>query len=289
MNSMTGYGRADFSLNGDAFTVEIKSLNHRFLEIDIKLFDRFFPLELRIRDEIKKRFSRGSVKIYIKSSDRSIADLNANIDVARKYLDEIERIKSALNISGAVDVGMLLNFKDIFAAGSKIFNAEEDWQILKQGLNRALEDVLKMRKNEGDVLSKDILKKLDAIEEMVANIEKFSQKITDTYREKIKDRISLFLKDVRVDEARLLNEVAIFSDRCCVNEEIVRLKSHLSLFKDMLVLTSPVGRKMDFLCQEILRELNTIGSKTQDIEISHILLESKAELEKIREQIQNVE
>ena len=289
MKSMTGYGRVDFFINGDAFTVEIKSLNHRFLEIDIKLPDRFFPLEVRIRDEIKKMLSRGSFKIYIRSSDKSFAGLSANIDVAKRYLDEIERIKTALNISGSIDIGTLINFKDIFAAGGKVFNAEDDWQILKQGLNKAAEDVLKMRENEGASLSKDILNRLDALERMTIGIENLSQCITDIYREKIKERVLSFLKDVEIDEARLLNEVAIFSDRCCIDEEIVRLKSHFSLFKGMLESSEPVGRKMDFLCQEILRELNTMASKSQDIRISHTLIESKTELEKIREQTQNVE
>lgn len=289
MKSMTGYGRADFSINGDPFTVEIKGLNHRFLEVDIKLPDRFLPLELSIRGEIKKMFSRGSFKIYIGSSDRSFAGLTANIDAAKRYLSEIERIKTALNISGSIDIGMLINFKDIFTAGGKIFNADADWQILKQGLNKAAEDVLKMRENEGASLSKDISNRLDALEKMLSGIGKLSQCIADIYREKIKERMSSFLKDAAIDEARLLNEVAIFSDKCCIDEEIVRLKSHLSLFKGMLESIEPSGRKMDFLCQEILRELNTMASKAQDIRISHTLIESKTELEKIREQVQNVE
>ncbi|MBI5894107.1 MAG: YicC family protein [Deltaproteobacteria bacterium] len=289
MKSMTGYGRADFSINGDSFTVEIKGLNHRFLEIDIKLPDRFFPLEFKARDEIKKIFSRGSLKVYIRSSDKSITDISANIDTAKRYVGEIEKIKAALDLSGDIDIGTLINFRDIFAASGKVFDAEKDWQMLRQGISEAAKNVLTMREDEGAALLKDILNRVNIIEKTVIDIEKLSQHAADAYKEKIKSRMQLFLKDAAVDEARLLNEVAIFSDRCCIDEEIVRLKSHLSLFRSLLDSAEPVGRKMDFLCQEILRELNTIASKTQDVEISHFSIESKTELEKIREQVQNIE
>ena len=293
---MTGYGRADFSIllngtiNGEGFTVEIKSLNHRFLEVDVKLPERFFPLEMKIRNSVKSIFSRGSVKVYVWSTEGSVKGINADIESAKRYLHAIEKIKTALDLPGDIDIGMLINFRDIFAVGSKCSSdAEEDWEPLKDGLQKAAEEVLKMRRDEGEVIFKDLSDRLNTLDKMVKDIEILSAKAADIYREKVRERISLFLKDIEVDEARLLNEVAIFSEKCCIDEEIVRLKSHISIFKTILVSDEPVGRKMDFLCQEILRELNTAASKSQGVEVLHVLIEARSQLEKIREQVQNVE
>lgn len=293
---MTGCGAAEFSIGEGRFSLEIKSVNHRFLEINIKAPDRFFLLENKIRDTIKKSCARGSLYISIISLGETAGQLKPNIPLARYYLDVIRGLQEELGLRQDIDISLLLKFKDIFFFSGMEHKQESGWDGLKSGLEGALNSLVSMKEEEGCVLAKDIGLRLDCMQDIVSKMEKRAPIISETYRKKLKQRMADILSGADIDEVRLLTEVAVFAERSSITEELVRLKSHLTQFKDMLELdergTHPKngsGRKADFLCQEILREINTIGSKANDFELSTLVVSAKAELEKIREQVQNVE
>ena len=297
IKSMTGCGAALFSIGEGRFSLEIKSVNHRFLEINIKAPDRFFLLENKIRDTIKKSCSRGSLFITITSLGETAGQLKPNIPLARYYIDVIRELQKELGLrQEEIDISLLLKFKDIFSFSSIERNQGMDWTGLKSGLESALNYLLKMRGEEGCALAKDIGLRLDYMEDIVSKMEKRAPIISEAYREKLRQRMADIISGADVDETRLLTEVAVFAERSSITEELVRLKSHLTQFKNMLELDEQgaypkdgSGRKADFMCQEILREINTIGSKANDFELSTLVVSVKAELEKIREQVQNVE
>lgn len=291
---MTGYGRSDFQAaapEGEAkegFYIEIKSLNHRFLDISSRLPERFFALEHRLRDEIKKRFSRGSVTLVLNSEGAQRQELKLNLDVAKTYLDAAETLQEELDVDGELDVQFFLKLKDIFTAGRKELDAEALWEPLKNGLYAAFEQMDAWRVKEGQALRDDLEKRLCALEGFIANVEALSPQSLAAYRERLKTEMEKILGG-RVDEARLLQEAAIFAQRSDFSEETVRLKSHMEMFRNYLKADEPVGKRLDFLCQEFLREANTIASKANDAPITQTVVEIKGELEKIREQVQNVE
>ena len=301
LKSMTGCGAALFSIGEGRFSLEIKSVNHRFLEINIRAPDRFFLLENKIRDTIKKSCSRGSLSIAVTSLGTSLGEtagqLKPNIPLARYYIDVIRELQKELGLrQEEIAISLLLKFKDIFSFSGIERNQGMDWTGLKSGLESALNYLLKMREEEGCALAKDIGLRLDYMEDIVSKMEKRAPIISEAYREKLRQRMADILSGADVDEARLLTEVAVFAERSSITEELVRLKSHLTQFKNMLELDERgahpkdgLGRKADFLCQEVLREINTIGSKANDFELSTLVVSAKAELEKIREQVQNVE
>ena len=289
IKSMTGYGVCDFLIGEDKFTLEIKSVNHRFIEINVRAADRFFLLENKIRDEIKNFFSRGCLYISITAEREAGIELRPNIPLAKHYLGVLQELQKELDLRGEIDISLLLRFKDVFSSGAAAHDLENDWQGIKQGLNVALNSLAKMREEEGEALSRDIASRLKDMEDIVAKMTGRAPMVAETYREKLRERLTGILGGVSIDEARVLTEAAIFAERSNITEELVRLNSHLTQFKSMLKLNEPVGRKMDFLCQEILREINTIGSKSNDFELSSFVVSAKAELEKIREQVQNIE
>lgn len=289
LKSMTGYGVSEFSLDDDKFSLEIKSVNHRFLEANIRVPERFSLLENKIRDEIKRHFSRGSFYVAISSGGETAGGINVNIPVARQYLSMLQELQKGLGLKGKIGIELLLKFKEIFAAAEAGYDLEKDWEGLKQGLKNALDSMKKMKEEEGAALSDDISARLDCMDDIESKMEERAPFVVEAYREKLKQRMVDMLGNANIDEARLLTEVAIFAERGSIAEELTRLKSHFAQFKDMLKQSEPVGRKMDFMCQEILRELNTIGSKANDFELANLVVSAKAELEKIREQVQNVE
>lgn len=290
IKSMTGYGIAEFSIGEDKFSLEIKSVNHRFLEINVKAPIRFSLLENKIRDEIKRSFSRGCFYVSIATAGEAAGILKMNIPLARQYLNALHELKTELSLKGAIDIELFLKcFKDIFSPGETSLDLERDWQGLKQCLGIAIGSLESMRQDEGSTLSDDMALRLHSIKSSASKMEKRAPVITEMYREKLKQKMANILGNANIDETRLLTEAALFAERSNITEELVRLKSHLAQFKDMLKLNEPVGRKMDFLCQEILREINTIGSKANDLELSNFVVTAKAELEKIREQAQNIE
>jgi len=294
---MTGCSAALFSIGEDRFSIEIKSVNHRFLEINIRVPDRFFLLENKIRDTIKKSCSRGSLSISIISLGETAGQLKPNITLARYYVGVIRELQRELGLKQEeIDISLILKFKDIFSFSSIKQSQGMDWTGLKSGLEGALNHLLKMRGEEGYALAQDIGLRLNYMGDIISKMEKRAPIISEIYTEKLRQRMADIISGANIDETRLLTEAAVFAERSTITEELVRLKSHLKQFKGMLEADEDgaypkdgSGRKADFMCQEILREINTIGSKANDFELSNLVVSAKAELEKIREQVQNVE
>ncbi len=287
-NSMTGFGRAEFTIGENVYYVEVKSLNHRYLDIKARLTERFFALEPRLREEIKKIFSRGSFSLYVSAVSGPVESLEVNIPLARKYLDVEMELKKELGLTGEIDVPLMLRLKDIMTSPRKEEDLEGDWKAFKVGSDAALGQVLEMRRAEGEALKKDIESKLSVIEDLLNKVEERVPEVVASYRQKLTEEMKKLI-DEEVDETRLLTEAAIFAERADVAEEIVRLRSHIERMRDYLALAEPVGRRLDFLCQEMQREANTTASKSNDVSITQTVVEMKGELEKVREQVQNIE
>jgi len=288
---MTGYGRGSIQENGRSFTVEIKSVNNRYLDVYIRLPRQISSLEDRIRKYVSTRISRGKVDIYISQDKFSEDDIEINLDenVARAYYNSLCTLKDKFQLKDDITLSMLVDIPDVLKIEKKEEDKEEIWNAIIKAIDESLNMFVDMRSSEGLKLSKDISERCDFIQEKVLEIENKCPVVVDEYREKIRQRVSEYLKEIEIDESKLLNEVAFFSDKVNITEEIVRLKSHLVQMKKTLSLEEPVGRKLDFLIQEMNRETNTIGSKSSDLFITNLVVDIKSELEKIREQVQNIE
>ena len=285
--SMTGYATADFSINDDSFTVEVKSLNHRYLDMKVRCPERFYWAEERIRGLIKDGLSRGSLSVFIKQVSSAQAELTLNIPyvkACRKAASEL----TELGISGALDISFLLAQRETFKEVASNSDMESDWKALKSALSSALSTLVQWRAEEGGKLREDMRAKLAEIAQSVKSVEERTPELDAEYREKLTVRMKE-LVEREVDEQRLLTEAAVVAERSSIDEEIIRLASHIERFEDFLVMSEPVGRKLDFLCQEMLREVNTIGSKISDLEVTSKVVDMKAILENIREQVQNIE
>ncbi|QCX32210.1 YicC family protein [Caloramator sp. E03] len=291
IKSMTGYGRGSFESDGRSFTVEIKSVNNRYLDINIRLPKQMNALEDNIRKFVSSRISRGKIDIFITQDKFKDDDIKINVDeqVARAYYNSFIFLKEKFNLIDDISVSLFSRFPDIITVEKKDEDLSEVWNTLRVALDAALSMLIDMRAKEGVKLSKDIIERINYIKSLVKKIEDRSIDVVEEYRMKIKQRIEEYLKDIDIDESRLLNEVAFFSDKVNITEETVRLYSHLDQFASSLNSLEPIGRKLDFLIQEMNRETNTIGSKTNDLYITNIVVDIKSELEKIREQIQNIE
>lgn len=292
INSMTGYGRAFYEGKKMSFTVEVRSVNHRYLDLNIKMPRSLLGLEDRIRKMVRGKINRGKVDIYIiqtvLETENSQAILNKSL--CDSYIKCLNEIKETYNIQDNVSLSLISKFPDIITVQQKEDDIEEIWNILKQPTSDALDKLITMRQKEGLELKKDIEKKSNLIKSLVNKIEGKSAVVVEEYRTKLNERISELLKDKSlVDENRLAMEVAIFSDKACIDEEIVRLKSHIMQLNECLNSSKPIGRKVDFIVQEMNRETNTIASKSSDVQIVQYVLDIKNEIEKIREQIQNIE
>lgn len=291
IKSMTGYGRGTSQDGQRGFTVELKSVNNRYIDVYIRLPKQINSFEDRIRKYISTKVSRGKIDVYITQDKFSQDDIDIRIDdnFANAYYNSLCLLKEKFDLKEDITLSMLSGISDILKIEKKEEDKEEVWNLVLKALDEALDIFIDMRSNEGLKLSKDISKRCDIIENKVLEIEKRSPAMVDEFRDKIKQRISEYLKEVEVDEARLLNEVAFFSDKVNITEEIVRMKSHIVQLKNSLDFEEPVGRRLDFLIQEMNREINTIGSKSNDLYITNLVVDIKSELEKIREQIQNIE
>ncbi|MFQ5330161.1 MAG: YicC/YloC family endoribonuclease [Thermodesulfobacteriota bacterium] len=290
IKSMTGYGSGGFTVGGRSFSVEVKSVNHRYIDFSMRVPERLIPgLEGKIRTEIKSHFSRGYFSVSIVPSSAEERGIDLNLDLARAYHGALVKLRDELALDGKVDLSHMISFRDIFASsgGEKVVD-EEGWEAVREGLRQAITILADMREGEGAALSHDITCRLADLEKRAGVIEERTPLVGDRYRERLLERIAS-IEGVEFDEGRLLTEVAIFAERATITEELVRIKSHLEQFRTLLNLDEPVGRRLDFLCQEIQREINTIASKANDLEISHGVVEMKGELEKIREQVQNIE
>lgn len=288
---MTGYGRVQKVTENWDVIVEIKSVNSRYLENHVKISQRYSYLEPQVKNIIKENISRGKVEISlsINSVQLDNEQIKLNTNLLENYLSELRKASKLYSLKDDLDLHHLLQIPNLFSPDNEDDDEKEVWQAVKPTLLEGLELFVKSRLDEGKRLQADIFKKLDEISVYVTSLEEQAPKTVTAYRERLTERIKELLQNEPVDENRLLTEVAIFADKVVIDEEIVRLKSHIAQFFGLLEKNEPVGRKCDFLLQEMNREVNTIGSKGNDILVSKIVVELKAILEKIREQIQNIE
>lgn len=292
VRSMTGFGRGENSDNFRQFTVEIKSVNHRYNDIIIKKPKHLNYVEDMVKKLIKSKVNRGRIEVYINLEYINESDtlVKPDVSLAKSYKYALQDICDELNIEKDISIDTLTRFPDIVKIEKKEEDEDEVWLCLKCAVERALEKMIFMRIKEGKELAEDITNRSKKTENIVNEIEARSPKVVLEYKEKLSNRIKEILEDkFEVDENRLTNEVAFFADKSSITEEIVRLYSHLNQLAETLKSDASVGRKLDFLVQEMNREINTIGSKVGDIDITNKVVEIKSELEKIREQIQNIE
>ena len=292
VRSMTGFGRGNYNESGKEFTVEIKSVNHRYIDFYIKLPRQIAYLEERVREVVSKSIFRGKVDIFISFEDRSEDSKNVMLDeaLAGAYIQAVESLKDKYGLKDDISVSLVSRFPDVLRIEKTEDDEEQLWSILNKALEAAVESLVQMREKEGNELRMSLLQKVDYMENIISQITNRSPEVVIEYKQKLENRIKELLNQQTVDENRIAMEVAIFADRCSIDEELVRLGSHLLQLRDILsIKKQPVGRKLDFLVQEINREINTIGSKSNDIIITKNVLELKSETEKIREQIQNIE
>lgn len=291
VNSMTGYGRGSVEEGGRSYSVEIKSVNNRYLDINIRLPRQLSSLEDRIRKYVASKNSRGKIDIYISQEKFSQDDLAVKVDeqMAESYYNAFKLIKDKFELAEDVSLSLLAKSPDVISVEKKEEDMEIIWETLRRSLDEALTMFVDMRSREGLKLSKDILDRCRIILSKVNLIEERAPKLLEEYRDKIRQRVGEYLKEVEIDEARLLNEVAFFADKSNTTEEVVRLRSHIEQFEHTFSSSEPIGRKLDFIVQEMNREANTIGSKSNDIYITNLVVDIKSEIEKIREQVQNIE
>lgn len=289
---MTGYGKGEYENDSYKFKVEIKSVNHRYIDINIKAPRQITYLEEDIKKMVKKDLSRGKVDIFISLEylSESQIDIKMDSNLVDSYYNILEDLIKNLNLKDSISLTNILNMPDIIKTKRKDIDGDIAWQVLEKTLSIALEEISCMRKKEGKELEQDILEKLDIIEEHVKIIEGRAPELVIEYKKKLNDRINELIDNNTVlDEERLNNEVAFFADKASIDEELVRLRSHIKQLRLILGEQNPIGRKLDFLIQEFNREINTIGSKSNDVLITRYVVELKSEIEKIREQIQNIE
>jgi uncharacterized protein (TIGR00255 family) len=292
IKSMTGFAQTVFSDKSLQITIAVRTYNNRFLDINLRLNNAFFPLEDRIKAYIASRVSRGRVEVAIQlASQEKLRDGNIaiNWEMARTYCRLLTELKKALNISGPLALSDLLSLKDLVVYQESSFPEEVLWRKLVPPLKKVFNALQKMRSEEGRNLSRDLLERLKLIQAGVDLISLKVPQAIEAYQVRLRERIRKISQAVEVDPVRLAQEVALMADRSDVSEELIRLGSHLKQFKDLFKETQSVGKKMEFLLQEMNREVNTIGSKAMDSAISHQVVSIKSELEKLREQVQNIE
>lgn len=291
VKSMTGFGRCEVSEGDRKMTVEMKSVNHRYLDVNIKMPKKLNFFESAIRSLLKTYLQRGKVDLFITCEDLSETKgaLKYNRELAAEYLKYLNQMAEEFGLENDVKVGALSRYPEVLVMEEGEDNEEELWRLLEQALKGACTQMVETRSKEGENLKKDLIDKLDEMLEHVVFIEERSPKIISEYRKKLEDKVHELLVDAQIEESRLAAEVTIFADKICVDEELVRLRSHIEHTKAVLQEKDSVGRKLDFIAQEMNREANTILSKANDLEVSNRAIELKTGIEKVREQIQNIE
>lgn len=292
VKSMTGYGRSQQSIDGRDITVEIKSVNHRYFEFSARVPRAFGYLEEKLKGYLQGKISRGKVEAGVTVVDTGAAHtaVDINHELAASYIDAMRVTGEKLNLQDDLTVSSLMRFSDLFSVHRVQEDEETIWTEVRLVADEAIERFIAMRAMEGERLKADILERLESIESRVTAVAEQSPRTEAAYRERLTAKIREVLEDRQIDETRIVTEAAIFADRIAVDEETVRLRSHIASFRDILgMLNGPIGRKLDFLVQEMNREANTIGSKAQDAATAQVVVEIKSDIEKIREQIQNIE
>ena len=291
VSSMTGYGRGETVKENISVVVELRSVNHRYFEFSCRVPRGYVFLEDKLKTFCQQRITRGKVDLFltldVTASDNVVVEINHSL--ASGYVNAIKELSETYEINDGFSAVTLARFPDIFTVKSQALDEDNVWSVVEEAVSLALDGFTAMRAKEGKKLYDDVKSRVETILEKVAFIEERSPETVKAYREKLETRIREMLADATVDEGRLLTETAIFADKVAVAEETVRLRSHIKQFMELLESDIAVGRKLDFIVQEMNREANTIGSKAQDIEIAHTVVDIKAEIEKIREQIQNIE
>jgi TIGR00255 family protein len=291
IKSMTGFGRCEIAEADRKITVEMKSVNHRYLDVTIKMPKKLNFFEAAIRTELKNYMQRGKVDLFITYEDftESNVCVKYNKELAAEYMQYFDRMAEDFSLDNDIRVSTLARFPEILTMEEQTVDEEQLWKLLDKALKGAAENFVETRIREGENLRNDLIAKLEGMLAHVDFITERSPEIIEEYKEKLTKKVEELLSDKQVDESRLLMEVTIFADKVCVDEELVRLRSHITATRDALLAGGSIGRKLDFIAQEMNREANTILSKSSDLEISNRAIELKTEIEKVREQIQNIE
>lgn len=291
IKSMTGFGRCEIQKESRKFTVELKSVNHRYLDVNIRMPKKLNFFETAIRTLLKSYANRGKIDIFITYEDISQAQVSVkyNAALAAEYMKYLRQMEEEFGLENDVRVSTLSRYPEVFTMEEQSEDEEELWNGLKEALEGAFGQFVETRKAEGENLKKDILSKLDSLEKEIVFVEERSPQIVAEYRAKLEDKMKELLADTQIEDSRIAAEVILFADKICTDEEVVRLKSHIQHMRNTLEEKEGIGRKLDFIAQEMNREANTILSKANDLEVSNHAITLKTEIEKIREQIQNIE
>ncbi|HKM21503.1 MAG TPA: YicC/YloC family endoribonuclease [Lachnospiraceae bacterium] len=291
IKSMTGFGRCEVSDANRKFTVEMKAVNHRYLDVNLKMPKKFSFFEASIRTTLKNYIQRGKVDVFITYEDftENNYSVKYNKDLATEYMKHLEQIAEDFSLERDIRVSTLSRYPEVLSMEEQNIDEEEIWKSLEQAVKGAAEAFVQTRIVEGENLKNDLIGKLDGMLQYVDYIEERSPEIIKAYRTKLEDKVKELLGDAQIDENRILTEVTLFADKICVDEEIVRLRSHVEHTKSTLEEGGSIGRKLDFIAQEMNREANTILSKSNDLDTSNKAIDLKTEIEKVREQIQNIE
>lgn len=291
IRSMTGYGRAEVLVNGRNILVEIRSVNHRYFEFSCRSPRAYGFLESRLKTYLQGKLSRGKVdvNVSIQTVEGSSASVQVNRELAASYVQALRALEEPLGLRDDLSLSVISRFSDIFTVNKETEDEDAIWADVLQAADEATGRFVQMRETEGAKMKEDVESRLDFILQAVEQVEARSPKTVEEYRARLYNKMSEVLGNTQIDEQRILTEAALYAEKIAVSEETVRLRSHVGQFRAILAQGGPVGRKLDFLIQECNRETNTIGSKAQDIEIARIVVDIKSEIEKIREQIQNIE
>lgn len=290
IKSMTGYGKGNLSQNLRNYQIEIKSVNHRYLDISIRMPRAISYLEEKVKQEISSKINRGKIEVFINFENNSSEgkEIKINTEIAEMYINQLKALAQQQNICSNIEVTEISKLPDVLS----IQNIQEDERIQKEVLEVtkiATEKLIEMRKIEGTKIAKDLLKRIENIKEKIVKISVLSTRLIEEYVVKLESRIKEILVNQEIDQARLAQEVVIYADKCSIEEEITRLHSHIAQFEKLLNSNDAIGKKLDFIIQEMNRETNTIGSKANNLEITNAVIDIKTELENIREQVQNIE
>lgn len=291
IRSMTGYGKGENEKDGRKFTVEIKSVNHRYNDISIKLPRFMISMEDKIKKNISQKIFRGKTDVFINFETEAQDDVQVKLNepLARSYVEKLNELKEMFGLETPNALDLVAKFPDILSTEKVEEEGDVIWEALEPALNEAVENFIHMRETEGETLKKDILLKNQKIKEITDKIKERAPFVVDEYKEKLNARLADLMDKNVIDEQRIAAEITIYSDRCCIDEELTRMYSHIKQLESILESDGSIGRKLDFLVQEMNREANTTASKSSDITITNAAIELKTEIEKIREQIQNLE
>lgn len=291
IKSMTGFGRCSLALENMDILVEMRSVNHRYLEISVRLPHAYSYLEDRLKKQVQQRASRGKVDISISIQHHGTDGLavELNDDMAASYINALRSANEQLGLQDDITLTTVMRFSDVFTVRKVQLEEEAVWAAVEPAVIEAAEKFRAMREVEGAKLKDDLTARLVSLESMLCKVEEYAPETAKRYFDKLYTKLSELLSDKEIDESRIVTEAAVFTDRIAVDEETVRLRSHIEQFRTLLEAEEPIGRKLDFLIQEMNREVNTIGSKAQDLSVTRLVVDMKSEIEKIREQVQNIE